>query len=72
MNDDHHSLFGCHITDSNMAPGLHVNNRKEGGRCTDSTDVDSDNVVHLHHRCREGEGQRVVMGREEEVWEKIG
>ena len=44
--------------------------RREGR--TDSPGVDGDDVVRLHRRCREGEGQRVVMGREEEVWEKIG
>ena len=58
---------GCHVS---LSCG--VNKRKEGGGCPDSPDVDGDDVVHLHRRCQEGEGQRVVMGREEEVWEKIG
>ena len=58
---------GCHVS---LSYG--VNKRKEGGGCTDSADVDGDDVVHLHHQCQEGEGQRVVMGREEKVWEKIG
>ena len=50
-NDYHHLLFGCHIADSDMAPGLRVNKGKEGGGCTDLPDVDGDDIVRLHHRC---------------------
>ena len=55
-NDYHHSSFGCHVADSDVAPGMRVNKRKEGGGGTDSPDVDGDDVVRLHRRCREGEG----------------
>ena len=61
------SGHGCHVS---LSCG--VNKRKEGGGCPDSPDVDGDDIVHLHRQCQEGEGQRVVMGREEEVCEKIG
>ena len=50
MTKDGHCLsFGCHIADSDVAPGLHVNRRKEGGGCTDSPDVDHNDVVCHHH-----------------------
>ena len=71
-NNDHHLSFGCHVADSDVAPGLCVNRRKEGGGCTYSPDVDGDDVVRLCRRCRDREGQRVVMGRDEEGWEKMG
>ena len=48
-NDDHHSLFGCHIAVSNVAPGFCVNKINERGGCADSPNVDSNNVVRLHH-----------------------
>jgi len=32
MNLGHcHLLFGCHVTDSDMAPGFHVREKKRGG-----------------------------------------
>ena len=48
MNDDHYSSFGCHIADSDVAPGFCVNKRNERGGCDDSPNVNGDDVVCLH------------------------
>ena len=48
MTNGHHSSFGCHIADSNVAPGTRVNKINERGGCADSPNVDGDDIVRLH------------------------
>jgi len=55
INDVGHSLFHCHTTDSNVAPGLVVRSGYGGGLVVAylswqrEITQDGDNVVHCHH-----------------------
>ena len=43
-----HLSFGCHVADSDVAPGTHVSKINERGGCADSPSVDDDDIVRLH------------------------
>ena len=58
MNDGHCSSFGCHVAVSDVVPGFCVNTKNEREGCAGSPNVDDDDIVCLHRRCQEGEGQR--------------